>query len=234
MAQDLCNRVIELIGENPGRYDTDPERILNLLGKTHSVRFIRGLVPLLAEDTDESRGVARQIAGGTDEYRIGETRYFYEAMPGFDYGTTAALVSSLRDYRPRMLPADLRDADERTNLQNIGLMKVVDAIQKHEESQAPLPILITGKPGFGKSLGGGSGIASGPFGGSGTLRHVLTNLDGKPVKVLNEYALIELIFQRPEDADKMVSAIESHGLTTAREISAVLEGVLPALADGAL
>lgn len=228
MARGLSARVIDLIGEDTGRFDTGPKRLMNLLGKTHSVKFVRNLVPLLAEDTDESRGVARQIAGGADEFRIGETRYFYERMPGIDYRDLTALVASLRDYRLTM-PADLRDADEMTNRQNIGLMKVTDAIRRHLESQRQKPILITGRP--------GGGMSSGIFlhhRDDGPLRHLLTNLDGKEVKVLTEHALISLIYERPDDADKMVAVIDNHGLTTAREIVGVLEGVLPVLADGAL
>lgn len=222
-AQLLARRVNELL-ELPVYGAPDQKKLLNMLGKTYSMRFTNELESLFAEDTDEAKGVASQIMKGKSEYQIGETRHFYRVMPERGYNTVLPLVESLRYYHGRKKIDDLRNTKPAINQQNIALIKVTDALNKLSKKtmiqKAPDMYIVMGR--------------SQQPAHNDTLTFVTLDINQNPVMKIRNEDLYALVLERADDADEIVKIIEEYELTTAQPIRGILEGIIPSLADGML
>jgi hypothetical protein len=183
----------------------------------HSVRglgcitphdFVLDAITMLKQDDEQLvRLLAEQIAGGESETLIREYSFFLRRTDEPDLKRAMRLVQSIRMSNVPW-SADYSKADARSQSQCVALMKVVSAVDLITDGKTTSLHYSTPQH-------------------SVLTRHWL-------IPVLKDEEMEGFILQHPEEAPRLIEVMRSCGVTEFGLLRAVLDGVTPSLASGAL
>lgn len=154
-----------------------------------------------------STPVAGQLIEGRSIDFVAECIYLVPKLGIADYGDASSYVSAVRQYEEFRRLKDLSDIDPDTEQQVIAVITATRIIETEHTAH-------TDDPDY-------------------PLQYIVTGSEWG-LRVIKNERLVSMIMNRTQDAEVIARIVAKHGHTEPSAIEGIMEGIIPALADGAL
>lgn len=172
----------------------------------YSKSFLVKIGELLQGDPVIAEGVARQLIDSEVEGVINETVHFYRLLDIDDYWEASALIRSLSQYDAFISKPDLSKVSPEAQEQCLALISATRIITSETEI---------------------------PYGDSNHPVEYIINGDWA-WHVIQDEKLVDLILERPQCAETIAHVVAKHQVTDPNTVIGIMQGIIPALAEGAL
>jgi hypothetical protein len=177
------------------------------LREKYSMDFLRFYQKVLKGDLLVAEDFSRLIRDSAGEREITETHFFYTLLKADCFIDAYGLVSCLRRYESLKGRADFRSSGDRVREQCLAVMRATVKL----EDECKLDLADHQHP-----------VQS------------FRTWQGVTKLSIKNTGLAELILNRPQDMEKIVDIVVTQRVTTPNTILGLLEGLTPAMAEGAL
>lgn len=214
--RELIERIAVAVESSQGGFRGNNQSVLRdtLRGvlSLHSFEGLAAIDSAMLGSHALSSGVAKQIMSNAPAETVYDTLRVYPLLGVENYLKAESLLKSVRHYWQFPELENFFEAPAESQSYGIALMKVTHAITEER----------------------GLGSLPAPRYEDDTTLRFLYSTGDIPTYRLHDKDLTQVILGNSDRADEIVSVIRAHCTTDARVIGAILDGVAPSLADGAL
>jgi hypothetical protein len=169
--------------------------------------FLQRMGSLIDGDNRIAYGIAEQLVADEPEQDIVECAHFYKLLDIPLYRKAQSLIKSVTQYEAFSVHDDLSKADDEVQAQCLAVMHATLIVDAECDLAKDDP--------------------------SHPLEHLNTSSPW-PWLLFKDEALVDLIRERPQDAEKIARVAARHHTSDPNTVLGIMNGVTPALAEGSL